>query len=161
MDHETRFLLASELTKHRKIVDARKVLAKAKKNSGEASPDYIVTDKLYAYRKAIRTEFVTKSEPKTIHVRLKSIKEGTNNNILERLNGTVKDRLKVMRGMDHDKSAERMLEANRIYYNYIRPHSALNGQTPAEKAGIDLGLEGNKWENLIRKAKTPKVIGDS
>jgi len=58
-----------------------------------------------------------------------------------------------MRGLDNDKSAEKMLEANRIYYNYIRPHQALNGKTPAEKAGIDLQLEGNKWEELIKRAK--------
>jgi hypothetical protein len=35
----------------------------------------------------------------------------------------------------------------------------LNGETPAEKAGIDLQLEGNKWKDLIRKAQhNPKVI---
>jgi len=55
-----------------------------------------------------------------------------------------------MRGLDNDKSAEDMLEANKIYYNYIRPHRALDGKTQAEKAGIDLQLEGNKWEDLIR-----------
>jgi transposase-like protein len=158
MDHETRFLLASEVTKHRNIEDARKVLAKARKNSGEQSPDFFVTDKLPAYNRSIPKEFVTKTDPRTIHVKLKNIQEGTNNNIVERLHGTIKDRLKVMRGLDHDKTAGKMLEANRIYYNYLRPHSALNGQTPAEKAGIDLGLTGNKWEQLIRKAKTPRVI---
>ena len=29
---------------------------------------------------------------------------------------------------------------------------ALNGKTPAEKANIDLNLEGNKWLALIEKA---------
>jgi putative transposase len=166
MDHDTRFLLASEVTKHRDIEDARKVLAKARKNSGEQSPDFIVTDKLLAYRKAIKSEFLTygqkKETPITRHVRLKNIREGTNNNVVERLHGTQKERPKVMRGLDHDESAGKMMEANRIYYNFIRLHSALNGQTPAEKAGIDLGLgEGNKWEQLIRKAKAPKVITEN
>ncbi len=157
MDHDTRFLLASEVTKHRDIADARKVLAKARKNSGEQSPDFLVTDKLAAYRRSIPKEFVTKTDPRTIHVRLKNTREGTNNNVVERLHGTVKERLKVMRGLDHDETAGKMLEGNRIYYNYLRPHSALNGQTPAERAGIDLGLHGNKWEKLIRKAKKSKV----
>jgi transposase InsO family protein len=51
-----------------------------------------------------------------------------------------------------------MMDANRIYYNFLRPHSALDGKTPAEKAGINLQLEGNKWKELIERAKTPKVI---
>ncbi|MBI4128405.1 MAG: transposase, partial [Parcubacteria group bacterium] len=86
----------------------------------------------------------------------KNIREGTNNNIVERLNGTVRERLKVMRGLDHDQSAEKMMEANRIYYNYLRPHQALKGKTPAEKAGIDLKLEGNKWKELIARGKRAK-----
>ena len=62
-----------------------------------------------------------------------------------------------MRGLDHDASASRMMDANRIYYNFGRPHSAPNGQTPTEKAAIDLGLgEGNKWEQLIRKSKATR-----
>ncbi len=33
---------------------------------------------------------------------------------------------------------------------------ALDGQTPAEAAGIDLNLEGNRWMQLIRAAKASK-----
>lgn len=151
MDHETRFLIASQVTKHRYIEDARKVLREAKDVADGQKPDFIVTDKLPAYGDAITKEFYTNTNPKTKHVKLKNIREGTNNNIVERLNGTVRERLKVMRGLDHDASAEKMTEANRIYYNYLRPHQALNGKTPAEKAGIDLQLKGNKLEDLIRR----------
>lgn len=35
------------------------------------------------------------------------------------------------------------------YHNFVRPHTALNGKTPAEIAGIDLGLGEKKWEELI------------
>jgi len=162
MDHETRFLIASEVTKHRYLEDAKKVLQSAKDVANDQRPDFIVTDKLTAYRQGIKTEFYTNTKPRTQHVRLKSLREGTNNNIIERLHGTVKERTKVMRGMDHDESAERMLKGERLYYNYLRPHQALKGKTPAEKAGIDLKLEGNKWESLIKKAsrakKSPSVI---
>jgi hypothetical protein len=40
----------------------------------------------------------------------------------------------------------------KIYHNFIRPHEGLNGETPAEKAGIK--VEGhNKWLTLIQNAK--------
>jgi hypothetical protein len=93
-------------------------------------------------------------------VKLKNITEGTNNNVLERLNGTERERTKVMRGLDNDLSASRMLEANRIYYNHLRPHQALEGKTPAEKVGIDLQLEGNKWKELIRRSKVKANYGE-
>ncbi|MDI6846931.1 MAG: hypothetical protein QMD23_02205, partial [Candidatus Bathyarchaeia archaeon] len=44
------------------------------------------------------------------------------------------------------------LQKRSIYYNFIRPHMSLNGKTPAEEAGINLKLEGNKWLALIEKA---------
>jgi len=35
----------------------------------------------------------------------------------------------------------------------------LNGETPAQKAGINLGKEQNKWKEIITKAhQPPKVI---
>jgi len=40
----------------------------------------------------------------------------------------------------------------RIYYNFIRPHQALNGKTPAEVANLDLNLGQNKWLSLIKQA---------
>jgi transposase-like protein len=159
MDHETRFLIASQVTKHRDIVDARKVLSQAKDVANGQRPDFIITDKLHAYNQAITKEFFTLADPKTKHVKLKNLKEGTNNNIIERLHGTIKERTKVMRGMDTDESAKLLLEGQRIHYNYLRPHQALKGKTPAEKAGIDLKLEGNKWKELIQRGKrTQKVI---
>jgi transposase-like protein len=156
LDHETRFLIASEVTKHRNIEDARKVFQEAKQIANGQTPDFIITDKLPAYKQAVTKEFYTMKKPRVQHVKLKNIREGTNNNIVERLHGTIKERTKVMRGLDTDETAQRMMDANRIYYNYLRPHSALDGKTPAEKAGIDLQLEGNKWKKLIEKAKAAK-----
>jgi transposase InsO family protein len=47
---------------------------------------------------------------------------------------------------------KRTLDGQRVYYNHIRPHQGLDGKTPAEVAGIDEAVEGNKWEALIKKA---------
>jgi transposase-like protein len=159
MDHETRFLIASEVTKHRDVPSVRKVLKQTKDVANGQVPDFIVTDKLQAYNEAITKEFYTNTKPRTEHVKLKNITEGTNNNVLERLNSTERERTKVMRGMDNDESASRMLEANRVYYNYLRPHQALEGKTPAEKAGIDLRLEGDKWKEIIKRGANQQKVG--
>jgi transposase-like protein len=159
MDHETRFLLASQVTKHREIEDAQKVFKKAKETTDGQMPDFVVTDKLHSYNDAFKKEFFTLRNPRTKHIKLKSIREGTNNNIVERLNGTVRERVKVIRGLDNDESAQKTVDGYRLYYNFIRPHQSLNGQTPAQKAGINLGNEQNKWQEIIKKAhQTPKVI---
>ncbi len=72
------------------------------------------------------------------------------------MQGTIRDREKVMRGMQKKDSAQKIIEAMRIYYNYCREHETLE-MTPAEQAGIKLDLQGNKVENLIRLAYLHKL----
>ena len=79
------------------------------------------------------------------------------NSLAERLHGTIRDREKVMRGMQTKATAQKIIEAMRIHYNYCREHSKFK-KTPAEKAGIQLDLEGNKIESLIRLATAKRAI---
>jgi putative transposase len=89
---------------------------------------------------------------RTLNIRSISVRNEGLNSKVERLNGTVRDRELVMRGMDNKESAQDLMDVNRIYYNFIRPHQALDGKTPAEARGIK--VEGdNKWMTLIRNAK--------
>jgi hypothetical protein len=53
--------------------------------------------------------------------------------------------------MDHKESAQKLIDAMRIHYNFIRDHSSIK-KTPAEQAGIRLDLGQNKIENLIKLA---------
>jgi hypothetical protein len=71
---------------------------------------------------------------------------------VERLNGTMRDRETVMRGLDNSNAAQELVDAMRIHYNFIRPNQAIGGQTPAGAAGISLNLGENKIENLMRQA---------
>jgi hypothetical protein len=57
-----------------------------------------------------------------------------------------------MRGLDNDDSAQVMIDAIKLNYNFARPHMALAGQTPAEAAGLDLQLNGNRWKQLIQRS---------
>jgi hypothetical protein len=70
---------------------------------------------------------------------------------MERLNGEIRDREKVMRGLKKDNSL--LISGYQLFHNYIRPHMGLEGQTPADKAGIKVEGE-NKWFTLIQNAST-------
>jgi transposase-like protein len=71
------------------------------------------------------------------------------NNILERLNETFRERTKVMRSLNSTMGAEDFAAGLQTYYNYIRPHSGINGMTPAQMANIPIDLMGNRWETMI------------
>ena len=54
-----------------------------------------------------------------------------------------------MRGLK--KVDTKVLPGMQIYHNFVRPHEALNGMTPAEACGIVVEGE-NKWMTLIQNA---------
>jgi len=54
-----------------------------------------------------------------------------------------------MRALKKTDSA--FIDGQRVYYNHIRRHSALDGKTPAEAAGLHLNLKGNKWLEFIER----------
>jgi transposase-like protein len=78
-----------------------------------------------------------------------SVREQGLNSRVERLNGTMRDREKTMRGMHKAETSQKLIEAFRIHYNFCREHSTL-GNTSVEAAGIKLDLGQNKIENLIK-----------
>jgi len=44
-----------------------------------------------------------------------------------------------------------ILRGYQIFHNYVRPHMALNGKTPAEVCGIEIKGK-DKWLTLIQNA---------
>jgi hypothetical protein len=42
-----------------------------------------------------------------------------------------------------------LAEDQRIQYNFVKPHQALDGETPAKKVGIEIKGK-NKWIQLLR-----------
>jgi len=114
-----------------------------------------VTDGLPASKEAIKVEFFDHTAPiQNPHIRLKDFETKPNNNLLERLNGTFRERTKVMRSLDSSIGAEEFVVGMQTYYNYIRPHQGIGGLTPAQMANIPINLMGNRWETMIGLAAT-------
>jgi len=154
MDNTTRFWISSKVSQRREIEDARAVFQDAKKKTPK--PRAIVHDGLKAYNEAFAKEYYTSTNPRTENIRSVSVRHNGLNQKVERLNGIFRDREVVMRGMDNKDSAQKLIDAYRIHYNFIRKHGSI-GKTPAEQAGIKLELGENRIEGLIRMASNKRL----
>jgi hypothetical protein len=77
-----------------------------------------------------------------------------NNNRMERLNGEIRDREKVMRSLKKDDSP--ILSGYQLFHNYLRPHMGLDGKTPADLAGINVKGK-DKWLTIIQNASKGRL----
>lgn len=156
MDNETRYMITNLITKHREDGDAENVFNKAKVHSNGKKPEYMVTDGLQSYHGAFNKVFYDHHHS-SVHVKADGLKARTNNNKVERLHNTVRERQKVMRGLQNDDTATEFNNGFKAFYNHIRPHMALDGKTPAQAAGIDLKLGRNRWMGMIQKSTKHKI----
>jgi transposase-like protein len=162
MDDETRYWIAQQVSDKKYTDDITPMFREAEKRIGK-KPTVLITDGARNFHDAWKKEYRQKNflQKKTEHIRHIHIDGDKNNNKMERLNGEIRDREKVVRGLKKEDSS--ILEGLQIYHNYIRPHMGLNGKTPAEVAGIK--VEGdNKWITLIQNARvstfnTEKFLG--
>lgn len=146
MDRQTRFLIASKLTETRDVHSALAAFEEAVRNAHGKTPERVYTDSLRAY-----IDGIGKNIPNAEHIRSCGVNlPHRNNNRIERMNGTLRERTKVQRGLKTVNTP--IAEGMRIQYNFIKPHEALEGKTPAEASGIK--TEGvNKWLSLMRSAE--------
>lgn len=145
---ESRFLIASHLSKTRTILDVSTVMSRAWQRTGRA-PRFIVSDCLGVYPDGIERVFGAEA----IHIQSRGFSDEINNNIIERSHGTIKERTKTMRGFKTPQTAKLILDGFGTHYNFFRPHMSLNDKTPAEVAKINSPFEN--WTELI------KWLGDS
>ena len=110
-------------------------------------------DKFENYRNAFNKLFYYVAELRFgIPIKAKRAGLEHNNNHIERYNGKIKDRIKVMRGeFGSFEGAEAFMNLKHIIHNFVNPHQQIKGRTPAEAAEINLKLGRNKLLNLIRK----------
>jgi len=107
----------------------------------------LITDGARNFGVACRKEYGSWQLPRTVHIRHVHLKGDMNNNKMERLNGEIRDREKIIRGLKKENTP--IIRGYQIFHNYIRPHMGLDGRTPAEACGIKIE-GGNKWLALIQ-----------
>ena len=155
LDAETRFLLATHVSRNRSLENTRAPLRKAKAVT-EDRPSEVFTDGMMAYPAAVGKEFGKLGGPTgwvSPHRRVPSIRAKESNNLVERLHGTEKGRTKVMRAFDTDAGTAALMEGYRVHYNLVRPHIGLSGTTPGVAAGLP-PLDGFRWLELLKLSVT-------
>jgi transposase-like protein len=148
MDEQTRFWIA-QVADTKYTADVRPLFQLAKAVAGK-TPKTLVSDGAANFHEAYNKEFrMMKLETRTEHIRHIRLAGDYNNNKMERMNGEIRDREKVMRGLERKDSP--ILTGYQLFHNYIRPHKALDYKTPAEAAGIQVKGK-DKWLTLIQNA---------
>ena len=62
------------------------------------------------------------------HIKTKSIEKGFENRAIERYWNEFREIIKSKRGLDNEKSASEFADFYRIFHNFVRSHSGLNGR---------------------------------
>lgn len=142
MDEKSRFLIATHATKGHSISEAKKVMAKAVAATNKL-PKEVRTDGLPAYEQAI-LDMVPGAE----HVVSQGARKFINNNLSERLQGTLRERIKTFREFQNVESTQEYIDGLAAHYNYVRLHEGIGGITPAQAAGVDPGF--NNWIDVVK-----------
>lgn len=154
IDEQTKFLVASHLSGVRTAKDAIALFDRAVKIA-KRKPISIYVDGLPAYEKGYNKVFWTsRKDTRPELVRKVGLRAVNSNNSVERLHGTLKDRIKPTRGLKDEETVRTLLEGWVVHYNYVRKHQSLN-RTPAQACGIE-GVDD--WHTLVKKA-TKHLVG--
>ena len=151
MDARTRYILAAHLTLTRNARDAKAVFQKAK-DAAANLPKTIKTDRLRSYIPAIEDLFGANAK----HIQSDGIAAPVNNNLSERLQGTFRERIKVLRGLEARESAQAYLDGWVLDYNLFRPHESLGNATPAERARIRRPF--TSWQEAVGLGGRPPLV---
>jgi transposase-like protein len=140
VDSETRFVIGFHLSPHRDSQQAVSVLNKAHKHG---NPSAIVSDRYHAYKVPVKSIFNNAK-----HICVESFNDDISNNLIECFHKQFKAWYKTKQGFSSFDSANNLISMFVFFFNFIRPHSALNGMTPAQVAGLKLSKK-QKREFLL------------
>jgi transposase-like protein len=158
LDPNTRYLLCTILSQKKDYKGAKDLFRELARVTASDKTDQtiktITTDAMSSYKSAFESYFVNDSKSKTVNPPKLIFGAGIkspvgDNNIMERVNNTIRSRERNYRGLKSDETP--MLPLFVAYYNLIREHQAI-GKTPAAAAGIKLKKGKDKWLELIKQA---------
>lgn len=157
---ETRLLIAQHISRKRSSEEALTLLKRGCANT-EAPRNNIVelvTDGLSSYAEAVKGISVPSQKARRIvHILGPLTCSSVNNNKVERMFGTLKERAKLTKHFNNDGGAELFANGFKTHYNFVRGHMALGGRTPAEAAG--LSKRKLSWLDLIGEASSKRRQG--
>jgi len=143
IDADIRFLLASRVSLTRTTEDAKRLVQDAVKRAGKP-PAVILTDKMKSYPDGIFTALGGYSE----HVQGSPFRvDEDSTSRVERFHETLKERTKVMKAFRDIDTLIEFAKGFLTYYNFLKPHEALKGKTPAEKANLRYDVK--TWADVV------------
>jgi transposase-like protein len=149
IDQQTKFLVAGHLSSSRTTEDAIALFEKSVRVA-KRTPISLYCDGLPAYVDGYNKVFRTmRKEGRPELVRSVGIRNVHNQNAVERLHSTLKDRIKPTRGLKGEETVRTLLEGWVVHYNYVRKHQTLKGRTPAQASGINMRSD---WHLLVKEA---------
>lgn len=140
VDSETRFIIGFHLSPHRDSPQAFTVISQAKQL---ATPAAVVSDRYSVYKVPVKSIL-----PDANHIRIESFKDDISNNHIECFNKQFKAWYKTKQGFSSFTAANNLISMFVFFFNFVRPHSGLDGRTPAQVAGLNLSKK-QKREYLL------------
>ena len=155
MDNGTRFMIAKLVAETKGTEDVSPMFREAAMIAGKI-PATLISDGAANFHEAWGDHYRARNFlwKGTEHIRHIHMKGDRNNNRMERLNGTVRDREVAYRGIK--KATSPLFDGFQTYYNFTKKHGGIGRMTPAEAALI--WVDGpNKWKTIIQNAALAKL----
>ncbi len=148
LDHETRFMITQFVANTKGTENVEPMFREAIMIADKI-PTTLISDGAKNFHKAWKDNYKAKNPlwKDTEHIRHIHMKGDKNNNRMERLNGTIRDREVAYRGIKKMNSP--LFNGFQAFYNFSKKHGGIDKKTPAEKAGILVDGD-NKWKTLIQ-----------
>lgn len=140
IDAETRFVLGFHLSPYRNSPQAFSLIQQTSSLPGK--PVAVVTDRYAAYKQPVKSLGCK-------HIRVQSFKDDIPNNLIEAFNKQFKSWYKTKQGFCSFDSANNLISMFVFFFNFVRPHSALSGLTPAQVAGLSLSKSQKRKYYLV------------